>query len=362
MAAGIMLDRFRPLPVWGQVLLFLTAGLILLWARNRARWTAVPAVLGIGLAAGAVGGLRHHVSFWRISRSHLLNYVDNSTEIVRLRGTVLTPPIISSPMQDDYGLASRSRRQTRLLLEAGQVQTTDDWASCEGLVRLYVPGVRDDLLAGDEVEVLAKVRLNSGPSNPGEFDWRLYQRRSGVHLTAFASENEAVAVQRHAAMGAGISGLLATFRQRCRRVLLDNVDPQAEESGLLAAYIAGHNWSVSRSIDEAFRKSGTAHILAVSGSHVVMIGAFGVFLGMLLLHQPRKAAMVGLGAVLLFGLIVEPNPPALRAVIIAMLASGAILMRRPFSGPNWLAGSLFVLLLAGPTDLFNAGFQLSFLL
>lgn len=360
--AGIVVDRYLPAPIWAYVLAFAAAGGLLVVAWRRQRLQGLLAASAIVLASFTAGGLRHQVAFWRVASNHLLACAHGQLTFIRLRGTVLNEPVCREPDRDEYSLPMRGRQRTSFLLQSEQVEGPAGWATCEGLVRVTIAEALPTLQVGDRIETFVRLRTMNGPGNPGEFDWRLYQRRSGIYLSASADEKESVVVLQQASWATrGLAGLLTAFRCKCRSVLLDDVDPRALEAGLLADYIAGYRWSVSRQVDEAFRLSGTAHILAVSGSHVVLIGAFGAIVGMLVLRRPRRAAMVGLAAVLFFGLFVEPNPPALRAVVMAILAFGAILMHRPINSISWLASSLIVLLLVSPADVFSAGFQLSFL-
>lgn len=359
---GIILDRYLPAPLWAYAVLFALAGGMSLSAWGQPRLAGLLAVLSITIASASVGAVRHQVDFWRIGPTHVLRHLGTQGSLLRLRGTILTEPVSPQPVHDPYSPPVPARRRTSFILQVEEVQASTRWTAGEGLVRISILDAAANLQAGDRIEAFVRLRSLSGPGNPGQFDWQLYQRRNGIYLAGSVNETESVhVVQQASVTSSPLSSLLAHFRRRCRAALLDNIDPEAPESGLLATYVAGYRWSVSRQIDEAFRRSGTTHILAVSGSHVIMIGAFAVGVGMLLLRRPRRALLAGLTAVLFFTLFVEPNPPALRAAVMAILGSTAILLNRPTNPMNSLAASLVILLLVGPTDLFGAGFQLSFI-
>ncbi len=274
-------------------------------------------MLGISailLASAGVGGLRHQVAFWRISPTHLLNGMTGKMQYVRLRGTIVTEPRTADLQRGKYSIPMGSRRQTSFVLLVSEVETTKGWNAGDGLVRVRILQATPSLTVGDRIESLMRVRTINGPGNPGQFDWQTYYRRNGIYLSATIDQKESVTVVQPASLTTkGVSGLLTSLRRRCRDVLLDDVAAETPEAGLLASYVAGHRWSMSKQVDEAFRRSGTAHILAVSGSHVIMIGTFGMIIGMLLFRRLRQALMVGLGCVLFFGVFVEPNPAALRS-------------------------------------------------
>ena len=59
-------------------------------------------------------------------------------------------------------------------------------------------------------------------------------------------------------------------------------------------------------------------------------------------------------------LVAEPRAPIMRAGVLALLGCAAVAMRRPTSHANWLAAGAIMILTVKPTDVFSAGFQLSF--
>ncbi len=124
--------------------------------------------------------------------------------------------------------------------------------------------------------------------------------------------------------------------------------------------MAGQRSAVNRQINEAFQRSGTAHLLAVSGSHVALIATVGGVLGWMLLRRPKRAALLAFAAVVFFSLLVDPNVPALRSAIMAILAVSGMLLNRPFNVGNWLAASAAVLLLVNPADLFAPPLQMTY--
>lgn len=496
LASGITFDRFLPAP-WPIYLgLFLLAGGILVTAFCTQRSSAPLAIISLFLAAAAVGGLRHQVTFWRVSRTHILNFVTmpparalppppaatslptndaavdvsvvphgtqttrrkervllsllvpglkagakltwslrdqrqqlrrysctsledaapdpqssahsprdsapdpqssaqslqspdrrlppsalrtqdtglglsdsvlrpqsslpTTPSLARLRGTIVTDPIIRMPEQTDYGLPTSNKPRTSFTLEAEQILTPEGWRDCDGLVRVSVRGRADHIRLADAVELYASLHPIEGPRNPGEYDWQLYNRRCGLYVAASVSQPESIQPRARADAGDWSSRLVSRFRQGCRRVLLDGIATDEPEAGLLATYVAGQRSAANRQINDAFRRSGTAHLLAVSGSHVALIATVGAVLGWLLLGRPKRAALVAFAAVVFFSLLVEPNAPALRSAVMAILAVSGMLLNRPFNTGNWLAGSAALLLLVNPTDLFSPAFQMTF--
>lgn len=112
---------------------------------------------------------------------------------------------------------------------------------------------------------------------------------------------------------------------------------------------------------ESLRDSGTAHIVATSGLHVIIVAGI-CFLLLELLPIPRHTKIAILGAILaIYALSAGLRPSIVRAGLMAMFLSGAYLFNRvpdSLSGLSWAA---IVILIWNPHQLFNAGFQLSFM-
>jgi competence protein ComEC len=391
MATGIVLDRFVPVH-WGVCVgAFGLAGVMLAIAFRAERWAAVLAVGALVSSAAAVGALRHQVAFWRLPAEHVFNFLrprmpvahapslstpssaprtlppeprtltpaPGTPSLARLRGCIASEPVIREAERRAYGLPTSDKPRTSFLLETEQILTPAGWVGCCGLVRVGVRGAASHVRLGDDIEIYASQRLVDGPRNPGEYDWRMYNRRSGLYVAATVDQPQSI-MKLPEAGGGWSRRLLGKFRQGCQRALLDGIVAEEPTAGLLSTYVAGQRSAVSRQINEAFRRSGTAHLLAVSGSHVALIATFGGFVGWLVLGRPRRAALVAFVAVIFFSLLAEANAPALRSAIMAILAVSALFAGRPFNSGNWLAGSAVVLLAIGPAELFSPAFQMTF--
>jgi competence protein ComEC len=111
---------------------------------------------------------------------------------------------------------------------------------------------------------------------------------------------------------------------------------------------------------DAFVRSGTAHVLAVSGSNVAVIAAI-----VLLLLQFARAnrwvrAVLTCVAVVFYMLLTGGQPPVVRAGIMAIVLLGAGLVQERPNTMNSLGLAAVLILLVDPRQLFDVGFQLSF--
>ena len=135
-----------------------------------------------------------------------------------------------------------------------------------------------------------------------------------------------------------------------------------DEQDVMTAMLLGNRAGLSEEQKVAFQSTGTFHFFAVSGLHIGVI-AFLLFYLLTLFRIPRKVSIViGLTVLLLYVYIIGAQPSALRAFsMIGFFWSAYIFQHKPSPFSALLASSLLVLLIQ-PNELWNVGFQLSYLI
>jgi competence protein ComEC len=142
----------------------------------------------------------------------------------------------------------------------------------------------------------------------------------------------------------------------------------ADNLGLLKALTIGDGSGISPAQWEVFRKTGTTHLVVISGSHIGLIAGLVYVLALklwaytgYLRWSPQKvaAAVAVLGGVFYAGLA-GFGVPAQRAVVMLAVMMWAIIRQRPARAFNTLAFALFAVLVYDPLAVLAAGFWLSF--
>src|SRR4029453_11813076 len=131
-------------------------------------------------------------------------------------------------------------------------------------------------------------------------------------------------------------------------------------AALLAGLLLGDRTELPRDVDDAFRRAGVYHVLAVSGFNVAILAASVWALCRLLRLPHRVSAATAIVVVIGFALVVGPAPSVLRAGVMAGLVLMAPLLDRDASVTNSLALAALAILAVRPGDLHDPGFQLSF--
>jgi len=142
------------------------------------------------------------------------------------------------------------------------------------------------------------------------------------------------------------------------RLLQRHLDEQ--RAALAAAVLLGVREDVTSEQWEAFVETGTAHLLAISGLHVgIVAGAFFLGLRLLMVRRSRAVVIVA-AATVLYAVLTDARPPAIRATILVLMMCTSTYLGRPQSAFNALAAAALVVLAINPTDLFSTGVHLSF--
>jgi len=148
--------------------------------------------------------------------------------------------------------------------------------------------------------------------------------------------------------------LMRAYVERVNRRLLPS-----PHSDFATALLTGNRENLDRGLEECFRRSGTLHILAVSGLHIGFISLFVFF--MLGLFSTGRARWLLLCLFIVFFMIfIGERPSVRRASFMALAGAGCFLMDRDRNYINVLALSFVVLWILNPRMLFNPGFLLSY--
>jgi len=235
-----------------------------------------------------------------------------------------------------------------------------------GRAMLFGRGAACALLPGQAV--LARLRLEPvrPPSNPGAVDAERRLARRGVRRIARLAGEALVPI------GAPPRGP-AAWLERVRRALADRLDPPAQPTragALLRALAVADVSRLDEGLREAFARSGTTHLLSVSGTHIVWVfwlirAAAGAALARsgalpLVRAAPRIAVAAGAVAGAAYALLCGLEPPALRSAAMAAAGGLALLGGRPATSWNALGLAGLLVLALDPAALFEPSFQLSF--
>lgn len=346
----------------GYLLLVQTTITLLLFALGLWLWLSISnppktlphlVTVGLGLLFFCLGYLL--IQPWRVERTgerDLRSWVDGP--VIQIQGT-----ITGAVQKDAYGL--------RFDMLSVQIQDAQGgWRSVWGGVRVRT---RQALVIerGDRIRTQGKLKSVRGMQNPGGFDYARYLADRNLLARMRLSPSTAVEIRKSTLQKSFVSQL-NLYRHQVQSLLAQHLDPQAR--GVLQALVTGDRELIAPRLQAAFRHAGVAHLLAISGLHIGIVGTlmFGASLFVLrrvpfLLSRgwtTKGAALVTLGPIWLYGLMSGMAPSTLRAVLMASILLAAILMGQRPDTFNTLAVAAMAIVCLHPPALFAVSFQLSF--
>jgi competence protein ComEC len=180
-----------------------------------------------------------------------------------------------------------------------------------------------------------------------------YQRRRGAHVAV-----EVAAWSPTGAVRGGIAGGLDAARERGLRGLGVGLD--APEAALLRGMVLGQDEAIAPAVRDAFRASGLAHLLAVSGQNVLLLCALALALCAVVDVPLRWRLVVAAALVVLYVPLAGAGPSIQRAGVMGIAGLVAAMAGRPASRWYALGLAAAVTLALNPMAAGDPGWQLSF--
>jgi competence protein ComEC len=294
-------------------------------------------VAGLCLLALLGGGLRFPSSLPPINEHSLRSY--NDMGIVGIQGMVAEEPDI----EDTYCLLTFSASEITINGETKEVSGT-------ALIRVpRYPAYR----YGDVLKITGELET---PSQFEDFDYKSYLARQGIYSVVYYPGVELIDRDQ------GLKPLQWIYSLRERlSASLTRVLPEPQGS-LAQAILLGLRGNIPDSLYQAFSRTGTAHLLAISGLHMSIIIAMFLSLGILVFGR-RRCIYIWLTLALtwLYAVLVGMHPPIIRAAIMGSLFLIAEYVGRQRSAIIALAFAAAVMVGIQPYILWSVSFQLSFL-
>jgi competence protein ComEC len=294
-------------------------------------------VAGICLLALLGGGLRFPSSLPPVDEHSLCFYNDKG--IVEIQGIVAEEPDVEN-------------RYCSLTFSAHEMTVNGETKQISGTALVRVPRY-PAYHYGDVLEVNGQLET---PYQSEDFDYKTYLAHQGVYSVIYYPSVELLD------RGQGIPPLQWIYSLR-ERLAASLARALPEPQGSLAqAILLGLRGNIPYSLSEAFSRTGTAHLLAISGLHMSIIIAIFLSLGVLLFGRRRSTYIwLTLAFTWLYALLAGMHPPIIRAAIMGSLFVIAVHLGRQGSAIIALAFAAAVMVGIQPGLLWTVSFQLSFL-
>ncbi len=226
-------------------------------------------------------------------------------------------------------------------------------------------GVPPAVSAGERWRLTVRLKRPHGLVNPHGFDYEAWLLERGVRATGYVSGDAVLLDAAPATWAQSLHRLRGRVRDRFLAALGDR--PYA---GILVALAVGDQRAIPAAQWTVFRRTGVAHLVAISGLHVSLVGLVAGALAAwawrrtpaLALRLPvrKAAAAAALGAAAAYAALAGLGIPVQRALIMLAVVVGALWLGRESSPGRVLAPALIAVLVVDPWAVLSAGFWLSF--
>ena len=224
----------------------------------------------------------------------------------------------------------------------------------------YFP--KQQIKAGQYWQFTVKLKKPHSRFNPGGFDYEKWLLMQNIGATGYIRNKP-------------LPRLIATESSYqnfdcLRQKIADNLDVlmgHAENSGIIKALTIGERHDISHKQWDIFRKTGTVHLMAISGLHIGLVAGLAYLLALktsirLAIISPQIiAAIITIIVALFYAALAGFSLPTQRALLMLTIAMAATSWQRNIMSVNTLALTMFIVLLFDPLAVLSAGFWLSFL-
>lgn len=262
----------------------------------------------------------------------------------------------SVPVANDFA--------TRFLFRVEAARRAGVDVGFDGRVRLSWYRQVPSLEPGQRWRLTARLKPPHGFANPGGFDYERWLFTQGVDATGYVRAKEP-------------TELIATQRwlywvDRMRQLVGDHIDGLLRDraAGLVRALVIGDRSGLGDAEWEVLTRTGTNHLIAISGLHVGMVATFAFFLIRWLVTRsvrlclqvsaPRVAALGAFATAFLYSGLAGFAISTQRALIMIAVVLGALIAGRTMRPASALALALIGVLLVDPRAVLSFGFWLSF--
>lgn len=211
---------------------------------------------------------------------------------------------------------------------------------------------------GDHLELYGLLVSPSGARNPGEFSYRDYLALNNIH--AEVTVRSRADLQRLPVRDP--HWLFEYLIHPSKAFIVSTITAvmTGDAAYFLIGLLLGDRTELSEEIKNAFMNTGTIHVLAVSGSHVILVVTI-IFVILGLLRFPPKWRIAATLVVLVYyTFLTGASPSVVRASIMSGIVLTGKLFERRTDVYNVLGLSAVIMFVYDPNQLFDVGFQLSF--
>lgn len=335
---GILIADFISIPIF----ILLASGCILLILAFFLRKDNLK-FLSVLLALSLVTGTLCVKNYLHLAGNHIALCRDCELRPIRIQGIITSDP-------------SRGLRKTIFNFKTEKIISDKETQDIQGTVLAQVfAGGRFSY--GDELILEGNLRRPFNYTNSRNFSYREYLKRQGVYyILSIKKGNKIIFIKERQ----GSPLVFWAFRIKHKLMYIFDKYLWPKNAQVLKGIVLGERQNFPEDIRQAFVQTGTAHIIAISGFNVgIIVFILLIFLKVLRIKRTLRY-IVAIPILIIHCIAVGAGPSVVRATIMAIALLMSYLISREAHIINSLSLSALIILAFNPLQVFDAGFQLSF--
>ena len=277
---------------------------------------------------------KHHIS-------RFIYYKNNN--LYAIKGIVENEPLIKN-------------NRTVFIFRAQEIQLGNLNYNCCGNILVYLKGT-PGLRYGERLTLEGNLYRAFKKKGLGQTNYRDYLYNQGIYAV-FNVKSPFQVIRLNRNSGFWLKRFAVFLKKEIERMLFKYVSHLS--AAVLDAMILGERRNIPQFINNSMIKSGTVHILVVSGFNVGIV-SFMIILFLKLLRLPRDLLFcIAIPCVVIYCLMTGASPPVVRATVMSIVFMLGFLLKREPDIYNSCCVAIIFILLVNPRQLFDVSFQLSF--
>ncbi|MFP5205524.1 MAG: ComEC/Rec2 family competence protein [Acidobacteriota bacterium] len=294
-----------------------------------------------------------------------------------VEGTVVNAGMMRSNVEQNRSEPPTSPATQTIDLRVSSVEQVTDQIDAEapaaGGVRLIVrwlPGAQPlPFRCGERVRATVRLMLPDDYHDPGAWSRTDYLLDEGITATASVSIQrvERIGIERSRFVACRLNALQHSMTARLlalpasMRSLPAPLRLTRDDAAMLAAMVAGDRTYLTHTLRLGFERTGSFHMLVVSGFHLALVAGFIFWIAARLRLPRTPATLLTIAASFAYALFTGFATPVQRSLWMVSLYLLGRLIYRERSPLNVIGFAALCLLVASPRSLFDSSFQMTLL-
>ncbi len=334
----ILADKIRISPFWPGLLAVLFLALTLASAKKTIffEFSLCCLIFLIGVLA-----LRN---YYYLPKCHVAKFIyHKNSGSCSVKGCVLSPPVIKG-------------RRSSFILQVKEIQLDNVSYNACGSLLVYIKGMKE-FSYGQELILKGKLNRPFVFGRQGKKSYRDYFYRQGIYVILHV-DPVSPPINLGEARGFKLKRFAFCLKGKIEGLIFQYLPGLS--GGILDAMILGEKKNIPALVYSSMIKSGTVHILVVSGFNVGIVAFIIMSILKLMRMTRRLRVLIAAPLLILYCLVTGSSCPVVRATVMAIVFILSYLLKREADIYNSLSLSALFILGFNPAQLFDVGFQLSF--